>query len=137
MRFNSEYVLARGCSASYQNQAINGLKLFFRLVENRHVQADDLRRPRREHRLPHILSKSEVKSLLNALRNIKHRTMLSLIYACGLRRGELLNLYVADVNSERKYLSIRQGKGNRDRLIPISDKIIELLRLYYTYYRPR
>lgn len=137
MRFNSEYIIARSCSASYQNQAINGLKLFFKLVENRRIQPEDLRRPRREHRLPQILSKEEVKRILNAPRNIKHRAMLSLIYACGLRRGELIGLRIADVDSRRKTLFIRQGKGKRDRMIPLSDKVLELLRTYYTHYRPK
>lgn len=136
-QFTSEYIIARSCSASYQNQAINGLKLFFRLVENRNVRPEDLRRPRKEHRLPQILSKAEVKRILNAPRNIKHRAMLSLIYACGLRRGELIGLRISDIDSQRASLFIRQGKGKRDRVLPISEKIIELLRTYYTCYRPK
>lgn len=137
LRFNNEYIIKRGCSASYQNQTINGLKLFFRLVQNRNIQASDLRRPRREHKLPSILSKTDVRKIINAPRNIKHRAMLSLIYACGLRRGELIELKIADVDSQRGYLIIRQGKGKRDRLIPIGTKIIELLRAYFTSYRPK
>jgi len=137
LRFNNDYIIARQFSASYQNQAINGLKLFFKLVENRHIRAEDLRRPRREHRLPQILSKEEVKKILNAPRNIKHRAMLSLIYACGLRRGELLGLRIADIDSQRMSLFIRQGKGKRDRMIPFSNRLLELLRTYYTCYRPK
>lgn len=137
LRFNNEYIIQRGCSASYQNQAINGLQLFFRLLENRHVQASDLRRPRREHKLPSVLSKADVRKIINAPSNIKHKAMLSVIYACGLRRGELLQLKIVDIDSQRGYLVIRQGKGKRDRLVPIGTKIVELLRSYFTCYRPK
>jgi integrase/recombinase XerD len=87
--------------------------------------------------LPNVLSKEEVKKILDAPANIKHRAMLSLIYACGLRRGELLNLKPADVDSKRKLLIIRQAKGRKDRVAPLSEKIIGLLREYYKTYRPQ
>ena len=67
--------------------------------------------------------------------NLKHRTMLSLIYAYGLRRSELLNLKPADVDSKRGILLIKQAKGKKDRIAPISEKIIELLRQYYKSYK--
>lgn len=63
--------------------------------------------------------------------------MLSLIYACGLRRGELLNLKLIDIDSNRGLLRINQGKGNKDRVVPISEKILELLREYYRYEKPK
>ena len=84
-------------SYSYQNQVVNAVKLFFREVEKSCIDVDKLQRPRREHKLPNVLSKEEVKAFLTALVNVKHRTMLSLIYACGLRRSELLNLKPADI----------------------------------------
>jgi integrase/recombinase XerD len=93
-------------------------------------------RPRREHKLPNVLSKEEVKAILNASGNIKHRSMLSLIYACGLWRSELLHLKPGDIDSKRHMLIIRNSKGKKDRMVPISDKIIEMLREYYVAYRP-
>lgn len=63
--------------------------------------------------------------------------MLSLIYACGLRRGELLNLKTTDIDSQRGMLKVYQGKGNKDRMIPISEKTIEMLRDYYKMYKPK
>ncbi len=137
VRFHNEYLLARQCSASYQNQVINGLKLFFQVVANSQISVADLRRPRREHKLPHVLSKSDVKKILSAPHNLKHRAMLSLIYACGLRRGELLALRITDIDSNRNFLFVRQSKGKRDRIVPISNKVIELLREYYVCYRPK
>ncbi len=83
-----------------------------------------------------MLSKEEVKMILEALTNIKHRTMLSLIYSCGLRRGELLRLKPADIDSKRGIVIIRQGKGKKDRIAPLSTKILEMLREYYKGYKP-
>jgi integrase/recombinase XerD len=134
--FNNSYILARGYSFSYQNQVINAVKLFYRKIENRNLEPELIERPRREHRLPNVLSKEEVKAILSAPVNLKHRAMLSLIYACGLRRSELLNLMPSDVDSNRKLLIIRQGKGNKDRVVPISEKTIGMLRDYYKACKP-
>jgi integrase/recombinase XerD len=136
IRFNNEYILAKRLSTSMQNQVVNAIKKFFLIVENRRVDIDLIHRPRQEHKLPNVISKEEVKKILEAPRNLKHRAMLSLIYACGLRRSELINLKPGDVDSKRKLLIIRQSKGQKDRVAPISDKIIDLLRAYYKSYRP-
>ena len=137
VHFNSEYILKKNLSASYQNQVINAIKLFYRNRFNKAMEVDFIQRPRREKRLPNVLSKEEVKAILEAPTNLKHRAMLSLIYACGLRRSELLNLTLKDILSDRNLLFIRQSKGKKDRMVPISPKIIELLREYYKAYKPR
>lgn len=136
IQFNTEYILKRNLSSSYQNQVINAIKLFYRNRFNRTMEVDYIQRPRREKRLPNVLSKEEVKSILEAPTNFKHRTMLSLIYACGLRRSELLNLTLKDVISDRNLLFIRQSKGKKDRVVPISNKLIEILRDYYKAFKP-
>lgn len=135
--FNNSYILANTYSSSYQNQVVNAVKLFFKTVENRIMDMELILRPRREHKLPNVLSKQEVRAILEALQNTKHRAMLSLIYACGLRCGELLNLKPTDVDSDRHLLIIRNGKGKKDRVVPISDKTIDMLREYYKIYHPR
>ena len=124
-------------SYSMQNQIASALKLFFGRIHNRRIEIEKIERPRREYKLPNVLSKQEVIDLLCSLKNIKHKTMLSLVYACGLRRSELIGLKALDVDSKRGLLKINQSKGNRDRIIPISEKIIEMLREYYKAYRPR
>ena len=96
-----------------------------------------MERPRREHKLPNVLSKEEVAAILHVLPNQKHRTMLSLIYACGLRRGELLNLKPENIDSKRHLLIILKAKGKKDRVVPISDKVITMLREYYKIYKPK
>ncbi len=135
--FNNDYILKYGYSASYQNQVVNAIKLFFRVVESKKMIIEAIERPRREHRLPNVLSKEEVKLILQSSNNKKHVAMLSLIYACGLRRSELLNLSLKDIHSDRNLLIINQSKGKKDRVVPISDKLILLLRAYYVEYKPK
>lgn len=135
-RFNLDYVIKHRYSSSFQNQVINAVKLFFRRIHSVEFNVEKVERPRRKHRLPNVLSKEEVKLIITSPANIKHRAMLSLIYACGLRRSELLSLKPHDVDSKRGVLVIRQAKGNKDRIVPISDKIITMLREYYRMYKP-
>lgn len=135
--FVNEYILKQKLSFSYQNQIINAIKLYFREIRKSKIEVDALQRPRRQHKLPNVLSKEEIKAILLAPANLKHRAMLSLIYACGLRRSELLNLKITDVDSKRHMLIIRNSKGYKDRQVPISDKTIEMLREYYKAYKPK
>jgi integrase/recombinase XerD len=134
--FNNDYIRKNNFSASFQNQTVNAIKLFFRSVRNTKIDFEKIHRPKREKLLPNVLSKEEVKAILNALGNVKHKAMLSLIYSCGLRRSELLNLKPADVDSKRGVVIIRQSKGKKDRIAPLSKKIIELLREYYKACKP-
>ena len=136
IEFNNNYILKKNLSNSYQNQVVNALKLFFQIIENKKIVVELIHRPRREKKLPNVLSKEEVKAILETPINIKHKTMLSLIYACGLRRGELLNLTLKDIQSDRNLLIIKQAKGKKDRIVPISTKLIELLRTYYKEWKP-
>jgi integrase/recombinase XerD len=135
--YNNEYILKKNLSASYQNQTVNAIKLFFMTVRETKIVVDKIHRPKRAKLLPNVLSKEEVKLILNAHSNIKHKMMLSLIYSCGLRRSELLNLKPADIDSKRGIVIIRQSKGKKDRIAPLSPKILEMLREYYTGYKPK
>lgn len=137
INFNNEYILKNGLSASYQNQMVNSIKLFFQTVQNRKMEIELIHRPKKSKTLPNVLSKEEVKSILNALGNLKHKAMLSLIYSCGLRRGELLNLKLTDIDSKRNLVIIRNAKGKKDRIVPLSPKILELLREYFLSFKPK
>ena len=137
IQFNTEYIIGRGLSISYQNQFVNALKLFYLIIRNTNIIIENIARPRREYRLPNVLSKEEVKVLLNTIRNLKHRTMLCLLYSCGLRSGELLNLQPTHIDSKRNIILIKQSKGKKDRIVPLSPKILEMLREYYRYYKPK
>jgi integrase/recombinase XerD len=135
--FNDRYIIAKQLSASYQNQVLNAVKLFCRVQVNIQLEPELVKRPRNEKQLPNVLSKSEVKLILEAPRNVKHRMMLSLIYACGLRRSEVLNLVPTDIQSQRNIIHIKQAKGKKDRIVPISEKLLVQLRDYYRVYRPK
>ncbi|WP_291787629.1 site-specific tyrosine recombinase/integron integrase [Cecembia sp.] len=136
-KFNSEYILANSYSSSYQNQFVNAIKLFFANRKGIKINPDIIYRPKKEKVLPNVLSKEEVKKILDSITNIKHKSMISLIYACGLRRTELLNIQLKHIDPNRKLLFIQQSKGKKDRVVPLSDKLIELLRSYYKAERPK
>ncbi|MBK7669153.1 MAG: site-specific integrase [Sphingobacteriaceae bacterium] len=135
--FNNHYILAKSFSASYQNQIVNSVKLFFLKVENKKLNPELIHRPKRPKLLPNVLSMEEVKLILNAHNNTKHKVMLSLIYSCGLRCGELLRLKPEHVDSKRNVLIIRQSKGRKDRIAPLSHKIIVMLRDYFAVCKPK
>ena len=134
--YNNDFILKNNLSSSYQNQIVNAVKLFFRTIENKVMNEELIHRPKREKILPNVLSKEEVKLILNAHSNIKHKAMLSLIYSCGLRCGELLSLKPEHIDSKRNILIIKQAKGRKDRIAPLSSKTIELLREYYIANKP-
>jgi len=131
-----EYIIPSGLSYSYQNQMISAVKKFYVKMYKSVIDAGEFSRPRPQHRLPNVLSKEEVKLILDSQVNEKHRVMLSLIYACGLRRSELIGLVPADIERGRKLLRIRQSKGYKDRVVPLSDKVIAMVDLYMTHFKP-
>ncbi len=134
--YNNDYILKNKLSASYQNQIINAIKLYFGTLQKKQLDINELERPIREQKLPNVLSKEEIKLILNAPTNIKHKAMLSLIYSCGLRRSELLALKPADIDSKRGIILVKQAKGKKDRIVPLSLKVLELLREYYVVFKP-
>ena len=129
--------LERRLSQSQLNSAYSGIKVLFVQMLGREWDSRLLPRSRREKRLPAVLSAVEALTLVNTPRNLKHRTILRLLYACGLRVSEALALQVSDVDSQRMVLIVQQGKGFKDRLVPLSESILESLRQYYRAYRPR
>ncbi|MDD2987302.1 site-specific tyrosine recombinase/integron integrase [Flavobacterium sp.] len=135
--YNNDYIIKNQLSSSYQNQIVNALKLFFKIVKETSIEIDKIHRPKREKVLPNVLSKEEVKKILEAQTNLKHKTMLSLIYSCGLRCGELLALQPQHIDSNRNIVIIKNAKGKKDRIVPLSPKILIYLRNYYKAYKPQ
>jgi integrase/recombinase XerD len=134
--YNNEHILKNNLSASYQNQIVNAIKLFFMTIRDTKMLVDKIHRPKRAKLLPNVLSKEEIKLILNAHTNIKHKMMLSLIYSCGLRCGELLALQPVHIDSLRNIVLLKNAKGKKDRIAPLSPKILEMLREYYLLYKP-
>ena len=123
-------------SRSYQNQAINAIKFFYERIMMQDRKVYYLERPMKEKRLPKVLSQENLMSIFEALDNIKHRVMLMLIYAAGLRRSELLALRRDDVDIERNVVFIRGGKGRKDRQSIMAQSLAPLLREYIDKYSP-
>jgi len=134
--YNNEYIRKNNLSASYQNQIVNAIKLYFRIIKETKIDLDKIHRPKRSKTLPNVLSKEEVKAILEAHSNVKHKMMLSMIYSCGLRRSELLNLKPSDIDSKRNIVLLKNAKGKKDRIAPLSMKILKMLREYYSAYKP-
>ncbi len=135
--YHQHYILKNKLSSSYQNQIVNAIKLYFSIIKETDIVVAKVYRPKAEKLLPNVLSKTEIKKILEAHRNVKHKTMLSLIYSCGLRRSELINLKPNDIDAERMVVIIRQAKGKKDRIVPLSIKILAMLRDYYKIHQPK
>ena len=130
-------VKQRNASRSYQNQTINAIKFYYEHVLLREKEFYDLDRPRKEKRLPTVLTRQEVKSLISHIGNLKHRCIIELIYSSGLRIGELLKLRLEDIDSERMLVKIRSAKGFKDRYTILSAQLLPKLREYYMVYGPK
>ncbi|HAX92982.1 MAG TPA: hypothetical protein DCY25_03380, partial [Bacteroidales bacterium] len=135
-RMVNDYMLPKGLSYSYQNQLISAVKKYYKEICNDKVDPGDFTRPRVRHRLPNVLSKEEVRMVLSAPLNEKHGVLLSVIYGCGLRRSEAIMLEIGDIDRDRLLLSIRQAKGFKDRVVPISPKLVEIIDAYIKRYHP-
>ena len=115
---------------------INSIKFYLEQVLGKPRTVYHIQRPRKEFRLPVVLSKPEVRSILRQIRNPKHHAILSTIYASGLRLSELIHLKITDIDSKRMLIHIRQSKGKKDRMVPLSSQLLHELRAYYRKYQP-
>lgn len=124
-------------SKSTQNQAINAIKFYYEKVLKQDRKVYHLERPLKERKLPLVLNQDEIISIFGALNNIKHSAMLMLIYSAGLRRSELINLRIGDLDMERQIVFIRGGKGRKDRQSLLAKNLNPLLEKYVSEYKPR
>lgn len=124
-------------SKSWVNQMVSALKILFCKVLQRSWNPLDIPRSKHETKLPVVLSKEEVSSIIQVTKNLKHRAILMLTYSSGLRLSEVSNLKIADIDSQRMQVRIVQGKGNKDRYTILSPVALEVLRDYWMRYRPQ
>lgn len=135
--FINEKVFQDNISASYQRSLVGAIKKIYELVNNQSIELNYLYPKRKSTQLPTFFSQEEVRKILNATENLKHKAILTTIYSCGLRLSELINLKLTDVKSDSNLLLIQQSKGNKDRLVALPDKLLSLLREYYIEYKPK
>jgi integrase/recombinase XerD len=129
-------VKEKRCSWSVFNQTVCALRFFYSSTLGRKEMIEEIPYPRCEKRLPVVLSQAEVAALLQSLKNLKHRTILTTICATGLRVSGVTHLKVADIDSTRMIVQVRQGKGRKDRFVMLSPTLLTLLREYWKAYRP-
>lgn len=127
----------KGRSASTINQTVNAIKFYYEIVLEMPNRFYDIERPFKESTLPKVLNKNEVGRILNSITQIKHKCIVSLLYSAGLRRAELLNLKLHDIDGENNTLIIKNGKGRKDRITIVSPSLVKQLRIYYKAHRPK
>jgi len=134
--YNNEYIRNKNLSESYQNQIINAIKLFFKIIKDTQIAIEKIHRPKRAKVLPTVLSKEEVFKLIAKTDNLKHKTLLALIYSSGLRISEALTMKPTAIDSKRMLIHVKNAKGKKDRYTLLSEKVLVLLREYYSVYKP-
>ena len=123
-------------SYTHLHTTINALKFYFEQVQGRAKEFYDLPRPQKPLKLPSVLSEEEVVKLIQKTKNLKHKALLLTAYSAGLRVSELVNLRVRDIDSGRMLIHIHEGKGGKDRMVQLSEVLLEVLRTYYKQYKP-
>ena len=123
-------------SVGKQNQVISSIKFLYKKVLNKKYDKIDFSRPRKEKKLPKVIDSKVLKEKILSIENLKHKAILSLSYSCGLRVSEVINLKIKDIDSERMLISIKQSKGRKDRYVPLSKNLLNILRDYYIKFNP-
>lgn len=124
-------------SISQQNQIINSIRFLYKFGLNKKYNKVSFIRPKTEKKLPQIIDGELIKQNLSKIINLKHKTILTLTYSVGLRVSEIVNLKIEDVDSKRMIINIKNAKGKKDRIVPLSQYVLELLRIYFKQYSPK
>ncbi|UII75180.1 site-specific integrase [Flagellimonas sp. HMM57] len=135
-RYFYHMVHTKKVSHSYQKQIAMALKLYYRELFGRQINLELLISGRKPSKLPVIIAKKDVIKIIEKANNIKHKSMIALAYSSGLRVGELIALKINDIDSSRMVLHIKLGKGGKDRIVPLSERVLHMLREYYKEYAP-
>ncbi len=130
------HLVEKGADYGTMQQVVSALRFFYGVTLDKKWVIEKIPYPKKERRLPEIPTREQLLRFLNAIPNIKHRAILTTCYAGGLRLGEVVRLRVADIDSEQMLIRIRKGKGRRDRLVPLSPTLQQLLRAYYRVQQP-
>jgi len=132
-----EGITVKKLSRSWVNQTLSSLKILLCDVLKREWEFFDIGRPRREKKLPVVLSRAEVRAILQVPKNLKHRALITLAYSAGLRLSEVTHLKPGDIDSARMQVRVIQAKGNKDRWTVLSPVALELLREYWLAKKPK
>ena len=123
-------------STSQQNQVINAVRFLYKYGLDRKYDKVSFKRPKSEKKLPRVIDGELIKEKLSKIENLKHKAILTLTYSVGLRDSEIVNLRITDIDSKRMIIHIRNAKGKKDRVVPLSPTVLDLLREYWKSYKP-
>ena len=135
-QYQAHLFQAKKLAPATVSQYVSALRFLFIKTLHRHFLAEYIPFPKAHKRLPTVLSPEEVARLIDSARNLYHRTLLMTLYSTAMRRAELCQLKVRDIDSQRMMIRINQGKGSRDREVPLSPKLLETLRVYWRWMQP-
>ncbi len=135
--FVERQVIQKKYAISTHRQLISAIKHFGAFLPDTHLVLEDLKRPKKSSYLPTVLSKEEVIDLLKSTKNLKHRTILAMLYSAGLRISEVLHLKLHEIDVDRRQLFIKNAKGRKDRVVVLAESFIPLLQNYYMTYQPK
>lgn len=124
-------------SVSQQNQVINAIRFLYKFGLNKKYDKVAFKRPKKEKKLPRVIDGEFIKKKLESISNLKHKTILTLTYSVGLRVSEVVNLKISDIDSKRMLIHIKNAKGRKDRIVPLSNYVLTLLRSYYKETKPK
>lgn len=127
----------QGCSETKVHTTVNAIKFYFEQVIERQKVVYDLPRPKKPFKLPSILAAEEIIQLILSVKNLKHKTLLMTGYSSGLRVSEIIHLKMTDIDSKRMMMHLRGAKGKKDRMVPLSNMLLNTLRSYYLAYKPK
>jgi site-specific recombinase XerD len=119
-------------SVSQQNQVINAIRFLYKFGLNKKYDKVSFKRPKSEKKLPKVIDGEFIKTQLSKIENLKHKAILTLTFSVGLRVSEIVNLKIEDIDSKRMLIHIKNAKGRKDRIVPLSEKVLILLRDYFT-----
>lgn len=131
-----DYILTKD-KRNTRAQNIGALKLFYKLAVGQPVKLSKIKTPRKERHLPVIIDRQTIIDKLKAIKNTKHRALLHLVYGCGLRRSEPLNMLITDVDSKRMLVRVADAKGAKDRFVPLPKTTLDYLREYFLEHKPK
>lgn len=123
-------------SVSQQNQVINAIRFLYKYGLDRKYDKVSFKRPFKERKLPVVIDKDFILERLYLISNLKHKAILSLTFSVGLRVSEIVNLKIEDIDSTRMIINIKNAKGRKDRVVPLSLTVLNILRDYFKEYRP-
>ena len=135
-RYQAHLFQSKKLAPATVSQYVSALRFLFIKTLRRHFLAEYIPFPKSRKRLPTVLSPEEVAQLIDSARNLYHRTLLMTLYSTAMRRAELCRLKVRDIDSQRMMIRIDQGKGSRDRDVPLSPTLLETLRVYWRWMKP-